>query len=141
MNATPDPPSGARLRLDGTRVLVIEDDDDAREVLALTLGTCGADARHAATGEEGLALLDTVTVQAVVCDVGLPGIDGFEVARRLRATDRHRGVRLIAVTGFGRTEDVKRAAEAGFDAHLTKPVEAERLILLLRELTAGTGGS
>jgi CheY-like chemotaxis protein len=141
MSSTPDPASGAFPRLDRTPVLVIEDDDDAREVLVLSLTTCGAAVSQAASGEEGLALLEGTEVLAVVCDVGLPGIDGFEVARRLRASNRHRGVRLIAVTGFGRTEDVRRAEEAGFDAHLTKPVETDRLVLLLRELTAAASGS
>ena len=139
MNA--DLPRSSGQRLHGTAVLVIEDDDDAREVLALTLSTCGACPSEASSGEEGLALLETLTAHAVVCDVGLPGIDGFEVARRLRASERHRGLRLIAVTGFGRTEDVKRAVEAGFDAHLTKPVETARLVHLLHELTAGRPGS
>jgi CheY-like chemotaxis protein len=132
-------PEGSSLgpRLDGLAVLVIEDDADAREVLALALRTCGADPLEAATGEEGLEVLDRATVDAVVCDVGLPGIDGFEVARRLRGAVSRRAVRLIAVTGFGKPEDVKLAAEAGFDAHLTKPVEPFRLAVLLRELTAG----
>ena len=122
-------------------MLVIEDDDDAREVLALSLRTCGAEVSQAASGEEGLALLEGSDMLAVVCDVGLPGIDGFEVARRLRASTRHRALRLIAVTGYGRTEDVTRAVEAGFDVHLTKPVETDRLVLLLRKLTATASGS
>ena len=133
--------TGAGPRLDGTAVLVIEDDDDTREILTLTLRTCGAQPSQAANGEDALAILDRTDVQAVICDVGLPGMDGFEVARRVRASERHRGLRLIAVTGFGRSEDVKRAVEAGFDAHLTKPVETDRLILLLRELTTGTARS
>lgn len=141
MTTTPDPSSRLLPRLDHTAVLVIEDDDDAREVLVLSLTNCGATVSQAASGEEGLALLERTDVVAVVCDVGLPGIDGFEVARRLRASTRHRGLRLIAVTGFGRTEDIKRAEEAGFDAHLTKPVETDRLVLLLRELTAAASGS
>ncbi len=134
-------PCGSGPRLEGTAVLVIEDDDDAREILTLSLRTCGAEVSQAASGEEGLALLEGTDVLAVICDVGLPGIDGFEVARRLRASNRHRALRLIAVTGFGRTEDVTRAGEAGFDAHLTKPVETDRLVLLLRELTAAASGS
>ena len=141
MDATPNPSSRLTPRLDGTPVLVIEDDDDAREILALSLRICGADVWQAASGEEGLALLERTAVVAVVCDVGLPGIDGFEVARRLRASARHRDLRLVAVTGYGRTEDVERAVAAGFDAHLTKPVETDRLVLLLRELTAKASGS
>jgi CheY-like chemotaxis protein len=117
--------------LEGRSILVIEDDDDAREVLGLMLRSCGAVPRMAATGEDGLRLIDETAFDAVICDLGLPGIDGFEVARRVRASPTGSGVRLIALTGFGQTADVRQASEAGFDAHLTKPVEAERLLGLL----------
>jgi CheY-like chemotaxis protein len=136
-NKTPDPcpvsPGLPGATLQGRSVLVIEDDDDARDVLALMLRACGAVARTAATGEEGLRLMDGEWFDTVICDVGLPGIDGLEVARRVRSSPRGKRVRLIALTGFGHTDDVQQASEAGFDAHLTKPVETERLLQLLRE--------
>jgi CheY-like chemotaxis protein len=117
--------------LEGRSVLVIEDDADAREVLALMLRSCGAIPRTAATGEDGLRLMDEERFDAVICDLGLPGIDGFEVARRVRSSPARRRVRLIALTGFGQVSDARQASEAGFDAHLTKPVETERLLQLL----------
>ena len=124
-------------------VLLLVEDDDAigRLVKAYLEQQDGWRVVWLRTGEEAVAELRRHPVRLVVLDIGLPGIDGFEVARRLRASNRHRALRLIAVTGFGRTEDVTRAGEAGFDAHLTKPVETDRLVLLLRELTAAASGS
>jgi two-component system, sensor histidine kinase len=127
-SASPVAPGTA---LEGRSVLVIEDDADAREVLALMLRSCGAVPRTAATGEDGLRLMDEERFDAVICDLGLPGIDGFEVARRVRSSPARRRVRLIALTGFGQISDARQASEAGFDAHLTKPVETERLLQLL----------
>jgi CheY-like chemotaxis protein len=126
----PESPAAA---LQGRAVLVIEDDDDAREVLALVLRSCGAVLRTAATGEEGLRLIGGEDFDVVICDLGLPGIDGLEVARRVRSSLSRPRVRLIALTGFGQTRDVEQASEAGFDAHLTKPVETERLLQLVLE--------
>jgi CheY-like chemotaxis protein len=130
-NPSPARPASPTATLAGRSMLVIEDDDDAREVLALMLRSCGALPRTAASGEDGLRLMDEERFDAVICDLGLPGMDGFEVARHVRSSPTHGRVRLIALTGFGQTADVRKASEAGFDAHLTKPVEAERLLRLL----------
>jgi CheY-like chemotaxis protein len=132
----PDRGGSSPAALQGRAVLVIEDDDDAREVMALILRSCGAVPRTAVTGEDGLRLMGEECFDAVICDLGLPGIDGFEVARRARSLPTHKRARLIALTGFGQTRDVRQALQAGFDAHLTKPVEAERLLQLL----LGTSG-
>jgi CheY-like chemotaxis protein len=132
----PDHPVSPEAALQGRSVLVIEDDDDAREVMALMLRSCGAVPHTAVTGEDGLRLMGEKCFDAVICDLGLPGMDGFEVARRARSLPTPKRVRLIALTGFGQTSDVRQALEAGFDAHLTKPVEAERLLRLL----LGTSG-
>jgi CheY-like chemotaxis protein len=107
-------------------VLLVEDNDDARQMLqaALTLG--GHDVRAAPDGESALALAAESSPDVALIDLGLPDISGYEVARRLRATGGGR-MTLIALTGYGQAADRRRALEAGFDAHLTKPVTPERL--------------
>ena len=82
-------------------------------------------------GEEGLRAAVRMRPDVVLCDIGLPDIDGFEVARRLRARRDVSVPRLIALTGYGQAEDMRQAARAGFDAHLTKPVNLEQLMALL----------
>ena len=109
------------------RVLIVEDNDDARQMLheALTFG--GHDVRQARDGASGLALAAECRPDVALIDIGLPDLDGYEVARRLRAAPGGRRMGLIAITGYGQAEDQRRAYEAGFDAHLTKPVAPERL--------------
>jgi len=79
---------------------------------------------------------DTITIEpdAVLLDIGLPGMDGYEVARRLRAEFASRSVPIVALTGWGRTEDIKRARDAGFDDHLVKPVDIDALRRLLSRM-------
>ena len=113
-----------------TRILLIEDDADAREVLQMSLEFRGHEVAVAADGAEGLSVAAAIQPEVVVVDLGLPGLDGLEVARRLRDT-LGPGSRLIALTGYGRREDRERTAAAGFDQHLTKPIGAEDLIALL----------
>lgn len=113
------------------RVLVIEDDRDAAETLRDILELCGHQVELAFTGPEGLAKARSVHPDVILCDIGLPGMDGWAVARELRAADETRNARLIALTGFGLPEDRRRTLEAGFDRHLTKPIdlpELERLV-------------
>jgi PAS domain S-box-containing protein len=104
------------------RVLLVEDNHDAREMQATLLRMLGHDVREAATGLEGVDAAVRHAPDVVVMDIGLPDIDGYEAARRIR---RHRGrtVRLIAVSGYGQPQDRERSREAGFDAHLVKPVD------------------
>jgi len=78
--------------------------------------------------------VDEIAPSIVILDVGLPGIDGLEVARRIRANPRHRGVRLIALTGYGQTADREATRAAGFDYHLVKPVQPGELLALLAQL-------
>jgi CheY-like chemotaxis protein len=111
-------------------ILMIEDDDDAREVLQISLEAEGRAVTVAANGDDGIALAAAIRPDVVFIDLGLPGLDGFEVARRLRAL-LGTSVRLIALTGHVRTEDMEATAAAGFDGHLTKPVGAEAIIALL----------
>jgi len=109
------------------RVLIVEDNDDTRQMLFEALAFSGHDVREARDGATGIALAAESRPDVALIDIGLPDVDGYEVARRLRAAPGGRNIGLIAITGYGQPEDQKRAYEAGFDAHLTKPVAAERL--------------
>jgi CheY-like chemotaxis protein len=109
------------------RVLIVEDNDDARLMLHEALAFSGHQVREARDGATGLALAAQSTPDIALIDIGLPDLDGYEVARRLRASPGGRRMALIAITGYGQTDDQRRAYEAGFDAHLTKPVAPERL--------------
>jgi signal transduction histidine kinase/ActR/RegA family two-component response regulator len=108
------------------RILIIEDNDDAREMLREWLVMNGHDVQDARDGASGLALAERLSPDVALIDIGLPDMDGYEVARRLRSA-RDGTISLIALTGYGQPDDRRRALEAGFDVHLTKPVETERL--------------
>jgi len=129
--ADADPaPGGARVR---RRVLIVEDNDDARDMLRHLLERTGHEVHEAADGLTGLDRALALRPDAAVIDIGLPGLDGYEVARRVRAAGRA-GMLLIAVTGYGQAGDRQRSGEAGFDAHLTKPVDPLALETLLVNL-------
>jgi signal transduction histidine kinase/CheY-like chemotaxis protein len=121
-----------------TSILIVEDNDDARESLRLLLELDGHDVMAAVSGEDGLDHAQSREFAIALVDIGLPGIDGFEVARRLRATARGADLRLVAISGYGQPVDRKRAQAAGFDAHLVKPVDTEHLRSVLAELAVGT---
>lgn len=114
------------------RVLVVEDNEDAREAMTLLLKEEGHDVRAAADGIRALAEVEQFAPEVVLLDIGLPGLDGYEVARQLRALPQTAGALLVAITGYGQAEDREMTREAGFDYHLLKPVEPLRLIELLR---------
>jgi CheY-like chemotaxis protein len=114
------------------RLLVIEDNRDSVEMVCLMLEMYGHQTEAAYTGKEGVEAALRSRPDAVVCDIGLPEMDGYEVARKLRAAG-YTG-RLMAVSGYGREEDKQMSHEAGFDFHLTKPVEPEQLNLALQEM-------
>jgi two-component system, chemotaxis family, CheB/CheR fusion protein len=118
----------------GTTVVVVEDNADSREMLCTMLTHTGLSCYGAADGWAALRLIDEVSPEIVLLDVGLPGMDGLEVARRVRANPRHRGVRLIALTGYGQASDRQATREAGFDYHLVKPVQPEELLAVLAHL-------
>jgi two-component system, chemotaxis family, CheB/CheR fusion protein len=115
-------------------VLIVEDNADSREMLCAMLGHTGLVCHEASDGRAALALLDEIRPHVVILDVGLPEMDGLEVARRIRANPQHAAVRLIALTGYGRPGDRVATAEAGFDHHLVKPVDPEELLTLLAQL-------
>jgi CheY-like chemotaxis protein len=111
----------------GQRVLLVDDNADSSEPLSLLLQAKGHDTRIAVEGEEALALADAFQPNCVVLDLGLPGIDGYEVARRLRERPYGESLILVALTGWAGKEVRTKAAEAGFDYHLVKPVNWEEL--------------
>jgi CheY-like chemotaxis protein len=116
---------------------VIEDNVDAAESLGLLLELIGHPAEVALDGAAGLAAARRLPPDIVLCDIGLPGaLDGYAVARAFRADPDLRAAFLIALTGYGREEDRRRALEAGFDTHLTKPADLDDL----RRLLAGGRG-
>jgi CheY-like chemotaxis protein len=118
-NAAPLP----ELELRPLRVLVVDDLVDAAETLQDLLLAWGQEVRIAHTGPAALVAAREFDPHVVLLDLGLPGWDGFEVAGRLRELPGGDGVRLLAVTGYGQDEDVRRTREAGFDEHFTKPVD------------------
>jgi two-component system CheB/CheR fusion protein len=119
-------PASTTAPVDGTRrVLVVDDNVDAAESMAMLLSLSGHETKVAHDGSAALDAADEFGPEVVMLDIGLPGLDGFEVARRLR--ERFDGIRLIALSGYGQSEFRDKAAVAGFDRYLTKPVDAGAL--------------
>ena len=124
------------------RVLVIEDNDVTLELMTYMLGAWGHDALTAADGEAGLAVARAESPDIILCDIQMPGIDGYEVARRLKADPSLAGVPLIAVTALAMVGDREKAYQAGFDAHVSKPIDASAFMeALTRLLPEQQGGS
>jgi CheY-like chemotaxis protein len=115
------------------KIVVIEDKPDMRDMLAESLRLEGGEVQTAQDGRSGVHLVKVVRPDVVICDLGLPDIDGFGVARELRSDASFASCRLIALSGFAQPEDVRRAREAGFDAHLAKPLRLEDLMLQLSD--------
>ena len=105
----------------------MEDNADSREMMAFMLRSRGHEVHEAVDGVAGAAEILRLKPDVAIVDLGLPGLDGYEVARSIRRDGTTAGVELIALTGYGRPEDRQRAMEAGFDAHLVKPIDPERL--------------
>jgi signal transduction histidine kinase/ActR/RegA family two-component response regulator len=125
-------PSG----LEGLRVLVIEDEPDARDLLATILETCGVHVRTARTAADALRQLEEVSPDVIISDIGLPGDDGYsliESIRKLESEGKH--VPALALTAYARTEDRNRALAAGFTAYATKPIEPSALLAQVAELS------
>jgi two-component system OmpR family response regulator len=113
------------------RILVVDDNTDAVESLALLLELEGHDVKTALDGPAALELASDFRPEAVLLDIGLPGMDGYEVARRLRDRPETREALIIAITGYGQLEDRALTKAAGFNHHLVKPVDPEELGALL----------
>jgi len=116
--------------LAGLRVLVVDDQPDARDLIARVLGDCAAVVLTAASAEEAVALVEVERPDVLVSDIGMPDTDGYELLRRVRALGPERGgkVPAIALTAFARSEDRTRTLRAGFLVHVSKPVDASELI-------------
>jgi len=120
-------------------VLVVEDNVDSAEMMAFMLKFGGHEVRVARDGMEALKVARAFRPQVVLCDIGLPKMNGYEVAAQLRAQPDFEQTRLVALTGYGQEEDLRRAREAGFDVHLVKPVDPDALDALLDSMRSENG--
>ncbi|MEO8003733.1 MAG: ATP-binding protein [Betaproteobacteria bacterium] len=126
--------SGAATGMADKRILVVDDNVDAGDSLAMILTLFGAEVRVARNGPEALEVFREFAATVVLLDIGMPGMDGYEVARRMRDEFSGRRTALVALTGWGQEEDRRKAREAGFDHHLVKPVEISELQALLASI-------
>jgi CheY-like chemotaxis protein len=115
----------------GQRILVVDDNRDAADTLGLLLEADGADVRVVYDGRAALAMAESFLPSSVLLDIGMPGKDGYEVARRLRQDERFASLRIVALTGWGQDADRRQARNRGFTYHLTKPVSLEELQQIL----------
>lgn len=115
----------------GLRILIVEDNVDSAETLQMLLALLGYDARTAHNGAAALALAREWSPQVVLCDIGLPDMDGHQLARGLRALAETRTAFLVALTGHGLDEDRARARDAGFDGFQVKPMDPDALQTML----------
>lgn len=127
---------GSPPAVNSRRILLIEDNADVREMLRLALETAGHTVMERSTGTTGLEAALNECPDIAIIDIGLPGIDGYELARQIRAAVLLPPITLIALTGYGQVEDRKRALQAGFDAHLVKPVAPSDLLQAVAEFRA-----
>lgn len=119
------------------RVLIIDDNHDAAEMMAALVRSMGAEAETAADGLDGIDRVATFEPDMILLDIGMPGLDGYDTCRRIRR-ENGRHTLIVALTGWGQDRDKARAAEAGFDAHLTKPADPEDI---QRLMSSGRGAS
>jgi CheY-like chemotaxis protein len=132
-SASIDAPALTQVHREGTqetgrRVLVVDDNEDAAQSMADVLSELGHDVKTAFDGVHALKIVKTFKPDVCLLDIGLPAMDGYELARRLQQSkDLPAGARLIAVTGYGQDADKRRTAEAGFKGHLVKPVTFDDL--------------
>ena len=120
------------------RVLIVDDNSDAAATLEILLKSLGHQTRVVHTGPDALDAAPEFKPDVVLLDIGLPGIDGYEVARRLRALQTGRSFRIVAVTGWDQEADKRKSEEAGFDMHLVKPVAPADLEKALTERNGAT---
>jgi CheY-like chemotaxis protein len=115
-----------------SRILVVDDNPDAGQTLGLLLSSAGYEVRTAGDGETAVRLSARFRPDVVIMDVGLPGIDGYEAARRIRASiGASKPLTIVALTGWGAADDLRRSSDSGMNHHLTKPVKMEVLTKLL----------
>jgi CheY-like chemotaxis protein len=131
---TPVPHSGGRLR-----VVVADDNEDGVRLSADLLQMWGHEVRSARCGREALELSESFRPQVLLLDIGMPDQSGYDVARAVRRAEWGKPVLLVALTGWGRPEDKQLARQAGFDHHLTKPVDPDELGRLLSRVATHAG--
>jgi signal transduction histidine kinase/CheY-like chemotaxis protein len=129
-----------RVDLSGVRVLVVDDETDTREIVHRILAECRADVSAADCGAEALRQLEAHRPDVLVCDIGMPEMDGYELLKRIRALGASRGGRIpaIALTAFARSEDRTRALRAGFSVHVAKPVDSSELVATVASVLGRT---
>jgi PAS domain S-box-containing protein len=137
--AKPSAVAGLTTSLDQLTVLVVDDSEDTTAMLEQLLKMSGALVTGATSGHEALRIMAEREFDVVLSDISMPGMDGFEFLRRLRQLPKHEEVPVLALTGFGRPEDIERAQGAGFFSHVTKPFELETLVSLLHKLPKRRG--
>jgi len=118
-------------------VLVVDDNHDAAEAAAVLLSLAGHEVKAVGDAQEAMACAPVFAPDVVVLDIGRPGMDGYELARRLRAMPQTNASLMVALTGYGQRGDRDRAREAGFDHHLTKPAEPDDLLALIATWRSG----
>ncbi len=123
------------------RILIVEDNARSRKLLRDVLGHHGYQVHEAESGEDGIALACRVAPHLIMMDIQLPGIDGLEALRRLRNETQTRAIPVIAVTASVVGEEIRRLQEAGFDAHLPKPVALKELLAAVEGLLAGNAAA
>jgi PAS domain S-box-containing protein len=120
-------------RISRRRVLIVDDNEDSAEALAMLVDAIGGVAATAANGQEGILRAAEFQPDTIFLDIGMPGLDGYETCRRLRQQLSGRDVFIVALTGWGQARDKQRAADAGFNAHLTKPADPQMIERLLAD--------
>jgi two-component system CheB/CheR fusion protein len=124
--------------LTGMRILVVDDSSDTVEMLRTLLEMDGAMVSTAGSGPEALGILEQESFDVVLSDISMPDMDGFELLSRLRQLPNGREVPVLALTGFGRVEDVERAKAEGFFSHITKPIDVANIVATLQKLPVRT---
>ncbi|MEZ6060840.1 MAG: chemotaxis protein CheB [Planctomycetaceae bacterium] len=133
-SSNPSKPAAKPQRTSIQTIVLVEDIDDAREMLAALLTMRGLEVHEAATGAEGLEMIQQLKPDAAIIDIGLPELNGHEVARRLRADAANNHIPLVALTGYGQDTDKQAVRESGFDLHLVKPLNPDVLDSVLAKL-------
>jgi signal transduction histidine kinase/ActR/RegA family two-component response regulator len=137
----PAPMAGLQFPVERRRVLIVEDNEDTADTLGDVLRIAGLDVMVAHNGEEALAITRDFGPEVILCDIGLPGaLSGYDVARAIRHDPSLGHPTMVAVTGYGRPEDRAHATEAGFDAHLTKPVGLDSIRTIMQAIRSGAPG-
>jgi CheY-like chemotaxis protein len=134
----PQPPVRESRRTTARRILVVEDNRDSAASLAMLLKLSGNETRTAYDGQEAVETTATFKPDVVLMDIGLPKLNGYDACRRIREQAFGKSLVLVALTGWGQEEDLQKSREAGFSAHMVKPVELPALMNLLAGLLAPT---